>query len=156
MKKRSCCTTNWNGGIHLIRQTDRRFSEGLQGAWIREAPVAVYAARIHAFFAGWLAARHAHLPWNIQVMAAMISAADGGVGDIMRTLKENDVRLSDLAEVPGQRVNAAERHPDDMERLSGHVRECTHRQPATCEGNGIESLVAGRAGDDLGTVIPRL
>jgi arylsulfatase A-like enzyme len=33
--------------------------------------------------------RYAHLPWDRQVMAAMISAVDDGVGDIVRVLKEH-------------------------------------------------------------------
>jgi arylsulfatase A-like enzyme len=32
--------------------------------------------------------RYAHLPWDRQVMAAMISAVDDGVGEIVRVLKE--------------------------------------------------------------------
>ncbi|MDF2958719.1 MAG: sulfatase [Paenibacillus sp.] len=81
----------WNDGRYLTEVITEKTVEYI--ARHRDEPFFAYVAYNSPHFPMHAPEkymqRYAHLPWDRQVMAAMISAVDDGVGDIVRVLKEH-------------------------------------------------------------------
>ena len=81
----------WNNGAYLTEVITEKSVEFIQAAGDEEKPFLLYVAYnaphypMHA--PQKYMDRFAHLPWDRQVMAAMISVVDDGVGDVVAALK---------------------------------------------------------------------
>ncbi|WP_195573756.1 sulfatase [Paenibacillus sp. 1001270B_150601_E10] len=84
----------WDNGEYLTHIITNRSVDFIQDQLGAEQPFFLYAAYnaphypMHA--PKDVMDRYAHLPWDRQVMAAMISAVDDGVGEIIAALKRTD------------------------------------------------------------------
>lgn len=82
----------WNNGEYFTHTITRKAIEYLRAAAADEKPFFLYVAYnaphypMHA--PKEYMDRFAHLPWDRQVMAAMLSAVDDGVGEVLGVLKE--------------------------------------------------------------------